>query len=261
MNVSSEQPAYFKILRAPRRVSEEALERTAHKRGGGPSNVGFTCARSEVRPARSHAMRMARAREIIGEQAGRRVHVQHVLRRRAGAPPRARRDREGGARPRGCRGGCFRRAAPVLKIALHAYCRRLRRVKGRHLRRRQRQLRTHGAPRVKPWACLTPGRLALSGFGEVLGAWSFRATRSVSSFDITTTIFSGVPTLITWQSAILAPRPQKALPAERPGSSWSLAGGHSLGHAWHGPAHGTSRASVRRVPGGQSRPQPAYPSR
>ena len=64
--------------------------------------------------------------------------------------------REGHA-PGGCRGGCCRRAAPVLKIALHAYCRRLRRVKGRHLRRRQRQLRTHSAPRVKPWACLTPG--------------------------------------------------------------------------------------------------------
>ena len=207
-------------------------------------------------------MRMARAREIIGEQAGRRVHVQHVLRRRAGAPPRVRCDRaREGHSPGGCRGGCCTRAAPVLKIALHAYCRRLRRVKGRHLRRRQRQLRTHGAPRVKPWACLTPGRLSLSGFWEVLGAWSFRATRSVSSFDITTTIFSGVPTLITWQSAILAPRPQKALPAERHGSSWSLAGGHSLGHAWHGPAHGTSRASVRHVPGGQARPQPAYPSR
>ena len=47
---------------------------------------------------------MARARVIIGEQARRRVHVQHVLRRRAGAPPRVRCDREGGARPRGVQG-------------------------------------------------------------------------------------------------------------------------------------------------------------
>ena len=212
-------------------------------------------------PARSHAMRMARAQVIIGKQAWRRVHVPHVLRRRAGAPPRARRDAREGHAPGGCRGGCCRRAAPVLKIALHAYCRRLRRVKRRHLRRRQRQLPTHGAPRVKPWACFAPGRLSLSGFWEVLGAWSFRATRSVSSFDITTTIFSGVPTLITWNSAIVPPGPEKALPAERHASSWSLAGGHSLGHAWHGPAHGTSRASVRHVPGGQSRPHAAYPSR
>jgi hypothetical protein len=206
-------------------------------------------------------MRMARAQVIIGKQAWRRVHVPHVLRRRAGAPPRARRDAREGHAPGGCRGGCCRRAAPVLKIALHAYCRRLRRVKRRHLRRRQRQLPTHGAPRVKPWACFAPGRLSLSGFWEVLGAWSFRATRSVSSFDITTTIFSGVPTLITWNSAIVPPGPEKALPAERHASSWSLAGGHSLGHAWHGPAHGTSRASVRHVPGGQSRPHAAYPSR
>jgi hypothetical protein len=38
----------------------------------------------------------------------------------------------------------------------------------------------------------------------------------VSSLDITPTIFSGVPTLITWNSAIVALRPRKALPSEPP---------------------------------------------
>ena len=61
-------------------------------------------------------------------------------------------------------------AAPILKIALHAYCRRLRRVERRHLRRRQRQLPTH-APRVKPWACL-PRRgsrqVVLGGAGHLV---------------------------------------------------------------------------------------------
>ena len=50
----------------------------------------------------------------------------------------------------------------------------------------------------------------------MLVTWSFRATRSVSSLDITPTIFSGVPTLITWNSAIVALRPRKALPSEPP---------------------------------------------
>ena len=97
-------------------------------------------------------------------------------------------------------------AAPILKIALHAYCRRLRRVKRRHLRRRQRQLPTHGASRVKPWVRVAEAR----GSGrEVLVTWSFRATRSVSSLDITPTIFSGVPTLMIWNSAMVVPRPRR----------------------------------------------------
>lgn len=50
---------------------------------------------------RSHAMRGIRARIITREQARPRVRVQHVPGRRAGAPPRARREAREMRRPRG----------------------------------------------------------------------------------------------------------------------------------------------------------------
>ena len=155
MNVSSEQPAYFKILRAPPpRVRKGARAPTGQGQGRAHA----------VLQVRSYAMRVGQARIIIREQARPRVRVQRVPGRRAGAPPRARREaREMGSQGGGSGARCCVRA-PILKIALHAYCRRLRRVKRRHLRRRQRQLPTHNAPRVKPWACLPQARFSPSGF-------------------------------------------------------------------------------------------------
>jgi len=94
MNVSSEQPAYFKILRAPPpRVRKGARAPPGMGRGRGRAHA--------VLQVRSYAMRVGQARIIIREQARPRVRVQRVPGRRAGAPPRARRE----AREMGSHGG------------------------------------------------------------------------------------------------------------------------------------------------------------
>lgn len=83
--------------------------------------------------------------------------------------------------------------------------------------------------------------------GCELLAWSFRATRSVSSFDITPTIFSGVPTLITC-AIMMTPRPERLAPLSSSSFCCFLAADHPR-HAWLGPAHGEQCQASEMGPG------------